>query len=139
MELIKSKEPEKDSGFVFFDIVDSYNGIKAKRYISNDGVVVISAVEAPEPDTIGAEYHVSISKKGKRISLDEALIVVAQFGMINPDEDNHINGIARHFWEPVRNDLKGYVCPCKRNEHAITEGDYVYRPIKSVISAKARE
>lgn len=51
------------------------------------------------------------------------------FQMEGADEDNHVPGGARNYWLPVAAQYAGYVCPCKGKEVAITEGDFVWRPL----------
>lgn len=97
---------------------------------------VISAVEvAKDDDSIdrGPEYHISISKDGrKRCSSYEARQVLKQFGMDGAEEDNHVpSGVVRNFWRPVAENLVGLECACKEEEPAIVEdkGDYVWRGV----------
>lgn len=106
-------------------------GYPAERYISKHGHVVISAVEVAADDhreSLGPEYHISVSKNGQRLDADEIPIIFSLFDMQGSDEDNHVPGIARNFWKPVADRFAGFVCPCKENEKAIIEGDYVWRP-----------
>ena len=97
---------------------------------------VFSAVEvAKDEDGIdrGPEYHISISKDGrKRCSSYEAQQVLKQFGLAGAEEDNHVpHGIVRNFWRPVADNLVGLECVCKKTEPAIVEdrGDYVWRGV----------
>lgn len=102
---------------------------------SANGLYVISAVEvAKDPDGIdkGPEYHVSISRHGKRCTSADALWVLSQFDMLDAEEDNHVPfGIVRNFWRPVADSLVGIECACKKDEPAIVEdkGDYVWRGV----------
>lgn len=96
-------------------------------------IMVISAVEvAKDADGIdrGPEYHISISKDGRRITTQEAKEVLRQFDLHGAEEDNHVpHGIVRNFWRPVADRFVGLECACKDNEPAIKEdkGDYVWR------------
>jgi len=128
--IIKPKFPASPDWWLL-DRVRVYRGFPAERYVSKYGHVAISAVETPEQEheQMGPEYHVSISKNGARVSADEIPELLRIFDMLGADEDNHAAGIARHFWLPVADKYAGYVCPCKETEHAITEGDYVWRPL----------
>lgn len=90
-------------------------------------LTVISAVEVPDKD-IGAEYHVSVSKNGRRCSAVEAQFAIVQFGMQDAIEDNH-SGIIRSFWMPVADDKKGIDCECKDSETPVTQGDFTWRPL----------
>lgn len=99
------------------------------------GLRVISAVEvANDGDGIdkGPEYHISISKDGKRCSSAEAAWVLNQFGLEGSEEDNHVpNGFVRNFWRPVADNMVGIECKCKDSEPAIVEdkGDFVWRGV----------
>ncbi|MBU2113672.1 MAG: hypothetical protein KKE94_07845 [Gammaproteobacteria bacterium] len=95
----------------------------------------ISAVEVPDKD-IGPEYHLSVSKSGKRCSAVEAAFVIKQFGMTDAIEDNHSN-VVRSYWLPVADDKKGIECDCKENETPVTEGDFTWRPITKANAEKA--
>ena len=95
---------------------------------------MFSAVEvAKDADNIdrGPEYHISISKDGRRrCTRSEAIQVLKQFNLDGAEEDNHVPyGIVRNFWRPVAENLVGLECACKKDEPAIVEdkGDYVWR------------
>jgi hypothetical protein len=110
-------------------------------YYLSRGLAVISAVEvvAPEPgaEVLGPEYHLSLSRTQPngtpgRCSSADARWVLAQFGLEDAEEDNHVpRGKVRHFWRPVADRLSGYACHCKDREPAIIEdkGDYVWRGV----------
>ncbi len=99
------------------------------------GLNVISAVEvASDHDDIdkGPEYHVSISRDGKRCSSSDARKVLEDFAMDGAEEDNHVpGGVVRNFWRPVAEHLVGIECPCKDSEPVMVEdkGDYVWRGV----------
>lgn len=100
------------------------------------GFFVISSVEVPEPDTIGPEYHLSLSRRDGplviRVTSQEAQDILKDFDAEMFEEDNHISGSTRHFWRPVNQHLVGKECECKAEEPAIKEdnGDYVWRPLE---------
>jgi hypothetical protein len=97
------------------------------------GLRVLSAVEVVKEDgklELGPEFHISISKNGKRCDSAEAAFVLHAFNCEDAKEDNHTpHGIVRHFWRPVADNLSGYECPCVSEEPAIVEdkGDYIWR------------
>lgn len=117
----------------FLDRIRVHLGFPAERWVSRFGHVGVTAVETPDDPggvNLGPEYHVSISYRGGRVPADEVPELLRVWDMEGADEDNHVGGIARHFWKVVAAQYAGYVCPCKEDEHAITEGDYVWRPQK---------
>ena len=99
------------------------------------GLTVFSAVEvATDPGDIskGPEYHISISRDGKRCSAADARQVIADFDMDGAEEDNHVpNGIVRNWWRPVAEHLVGIECHCKDSEPKMVEdkGDYIWRGV----------
>lgn len=99
------------------------------------GFVVISSVEHPTPGQgemdLGPEYHLSMTKEGRRVSSSDARAIRGMFGLLDATEDNHVPfGLARHFWRPVADRFSGHVCPCQDSEPAIREdkGDFIWRP-----------
>lgn len=134
--IIAPKRPALDAESGEWSLYDHPRvlGYPAERWISRGGYVVISAVEVVTDDghreSIGPEYHISVSRHGGRVSADEVPKLLRLFGMEGADEDNHGGpaAIARHFWLPVSEKFAGFVCPCKGEEKAVTEGDYVWRP-----------
>ena len=128
--IIEPKGPSDLVNWRFYDF-QRVLGYPAKRFVSRWGHVALSGVEVADDDhveSIGPEYHVSISKNGGRVSADEVPELLRLFDMEGADEDNHVSGIARHFWKPVAGAFHGFVCPCKGEETAITEGDFIWRP-----------
>jgi hypothetical protein len=130
-DIIKPKRPA-GKGWKPFKVNGpaAETGCTVEGWYHESGLTVISAVEAPEPDTIGAEFHISISKCGRRCDSMEAQWVLRQFGVPEAKEGNHVpHGIARNFWRPVADRLAEYECPCQDSEPAIVEGkgDYVWR------------
>ena len=96
-----------------------------------DGTRIISGFEKPTHD--GWEFHISISKSGRRVTGQEARQVLMGLDTnIRVEEwleDNHQPGIARNFWchtDPA----KRAPCDCEANEEPITDGDYVWRKVK---------
>lgn len=102
---------------------------------SANGIFALSAVEvAKEPGKpdLGPEYHLSVSANGMRCTAADALWTLAQFDLLDAQEDNHVpSGRVRNFWRPVADHLSGYECPCVADEPNIKEdkGDYVWRGI----------
>lgn len=99
---------------------------------------VISAVEVAKAEggvDKGPEYHLSVSRttpsgNPARCTSSDALWTLAQFDLIEAEEDNHVpNGVVRNFWRPVADKLVGLECACKADEPAIREdkGDFVWR------------
>lgn len=128
--IIQPKRPSSRD-WRMLDRIRVHLGFPAERWVSRFGHVAISAVETPEGDQqepLGPEYHVSISYRGGRVPADAVPELLRVWDMEGADEDNHVGGIARHFWKVVAGKFAGYVCPCKDTEHAITEGDFVWRP-----------
>lgn len=131
--VIQPKRPTSPD-WRFFDMMQNA-GYPAERWISRFGHVAITAVEVvdPEPgqEQLGPEYHVSFSKNGGRVPADEMPALLKLFDMEDADEDNHVeSAVARNYWKPVAEKLHGYVCPCKKDEPAIIEGDYTWRSVK---------
>lgn len=108
-------------------------------YHAGNNVKVFSAVEVANdgPGSIekGPEYHLSMSRplpngEPGRCPLPEAMWVLAQFGLQDAEEDNHVpSGRVRNFWRPVAEPLVGIECPCVETETLVVEGDYAYRPL----------
>jgi len=97
--------------------------------VSHDGLVVFSSMAlaqlpgAPEGQH-GPQWVVSVSRQGReRPSPEDALRVVAGFGMPSWEEDNHHPGVARDLWLPCDPAFRNQ-CECKLTETVITDGDY---------------
>ena len=90
-------------------------------------IAVISAVEVPDP-SIGPEYHLSVSRMGKRCTASQGEFAKKQFGMVDANEDNH-SGILRSYWMPVAEDKRGVNCECEKHEAAVVDGDFTWRPL----------
>lgn len=98
------------------------------------GVRVLSSVDFIDGDNTPTgqpryEHHLSISLRGGRAGPEVVRQVLADFGMVGANEDNHTGpaGVARHFWLPV---VEGQQveCPCQANEPVHDEGgDYRWR------------
>ncbi len=108
------------------------SGMQGVTYVYDhpDGTRMISGCEMPTED--GWEFHISISRAGRRVSNQEARQVL--LGLDSPIrveewlEDNHQPGIARNFWchtDPT----KRAPCDCQGNEQPIEDGDFVWRKI----------
>lgn len=119
--------PVRPKGFSWF-FRGFING--AEAYDRLDGVRMLTQVH-DVPDK-GFEYHVSISKSGLRISLQYAKELLSDLdGPVQVeqwDEDNHLSGVARHFWAHT-DETKRRLCECKADEKPIVEGDYTWREI----------
>lgn len=109
----------------------------AQWFHERHGLLVLSAVEVAVDKggfSRGPEYHISISRHGstgatQRASSDETSWVLNEFGADGAEEDNHVpHGRVRNFWLPIAQSQIGNECPCKDEETAIVEGDYVWRP-----------
>lgn len=109
----------------------------AQWFHARHGLCVLSAVEVATDKggfSRGPEYHISISRHGadgtpQRASSDETTWVLREFGMAGAEEDNHVpHGRVRNFWLPVNESQIGNECPCKDEETAVVDGDYVWRP-----------
>ncbi len=88
-------------------------------------VRVISALELAElPDRsgVGPQWHVSISRAGKRPKPTDVRRALRAFGMVGAEEDNHHPGNARHFWLVV-DPAHRVDCECKEDEITIVEPD----------------
>lgn len=86
---------------------------------------VISALEEAElPDGTGAgpQWHVSVSRAGKRPGPNDVQAAQRAFDMRKAEEDNHHPGVARHFWLPV-DPAHRVDCECKESEVLVTEPD----------------
>ena len=111
-------------------------GFPWQAWMHKDGLLVISAVEKPDPEPgefdAGPEYHLSISAMGQRCTSAQALWALGQFDLIDAKEDNHVpSGRVRNFWRPVADRFSGFERPCQESEPAIREdkGDFVWRGI----------
>lgn len=89
-------------------------------------ICVLSALTpAKAPDGSGDviyQWHVSVSRRGKRPRPKDVARVRRSFGMLDAEEDNHHPGAARHLWMPV--DASRRVdCECKATEETMVEPD----------------
>jgi hypothetical protein len=94
-------------------------------WASRAGLHVISALEVasyPDGQGEGPQWHVSVSKGGKRPKDKELRAALRAFGMVGAEEDNHHPGVARHLWLPV-DPSRRVDCECKEEEALITEPD----------------
>lgn len=104
-------------------------GFPAERWLKLGGYYAITSVETVDAENLGPEYHLSVTRCGWRLDAQEIPEILATFQMEGADEDNHFPGRARHFWMPVNESLRGYVCECKKDEPAIQDGDYIWRKL----------
>lgn len=133
--VIKPKTP-KGNGWSYHGRAPAESTMGFEGHIwfyRQQGLMVISAVEvAYDANDIdkGPEYHISVSKNGKRCTSNEAKFVRRAFKMMDAEEDNHVpSGFVRNFWMPVAEKIIGHQCRCKGEEPAILEdkGDFVWR------------
>lgn len=142
IDIIKPKRPT-GTGWVQLEPPPAWVtlGYRAESWAHRETrLCVISAVEvAADADGIdkGPEYHVSVSlldrnMRTARCSSADALWVIAQFDLLDAEEDNHVpGGLVRNWWRPIADHLAGIECACKDDEPAIREdkGDFVWRGI----------
>lgn len=92
---------------------------------TSSGVFVISSLqmaELPSGKGTGPQWHVSVSRLGKRPRDIDVRAALRAFGLVGAEEDNHHPGIARQFWLPV--DPRHRVdCECKAEEEVVVEAD----------------
>lgn len=101
----------------------------ARSHWRRGPVSVISALELAElPDRSGAgpQWHVSVSRFGKRPKPIEVERALRAFGMLGTEEDNHHPGGARHFWLPVDPEHR-VDCECKTDEDVVVDPTDGYR------------
>jgi len=124
--IISPKRPKHDSWRLVRKLENLDGGI-VECWLHSSGISVLSSVEAPEK-ILGAEYHVSVTKNGKRCTSNEGNFAIKAFDMEGADEDNHTL-IARNYWRPVADNLAEHVCECKKTEPKIVmdKGDFIYR------------
>ena len=86
--------------------------------------VISSLIDAELPDGsgVGLQWHVSISRRGKRPKPPELARAQRAFGCVGWEEDNHHPGNARHYFRPV-DPSKRVDCECKANETVVVEPD----------------
>lgn len=105
-----------------------FRGVLASSsyYHERNGVTVISVLELAEaPDGRGdsiPQWHISISRLGKRPSDRHVRRVLRDFGLLGAEEDNHHPGAVRSFWLPV-DPSRRVECQCKTDEDVIVERD----------------
>lgn len=99
--------------------------IAASAWVSGP-LRVISALSMAElPDgsgEVGPQWHISITRKGKRPKPTDVRRALRAFGMVGTEEDNHHPGNARHFWLPV-DPARRVECECKATEVNVTDAD----------------
>lgn len=126
--IIQQLAPEGKSWIKYLEApIDGYIAHVWKH--STSDLMVFSSVEVAQEE-IGPEYHLSVSKNGRRCTSDEANWALRCFKMEGAYEDNHVPfGVVRNFWKPVAERLIGIDCPCESSETAFKEdkGDYIWR------------
>lgn len=125
--MIEPRKPTSGNWEYLGELPPTEGMISSARYVSPLGLRIISAVEiVPAPDgTPRPEYHISMTDNGERVPASLVDTILAHFGAVGWDEDNHLSGKARHFWCPVGKAPE--VCPCKDDEKPTHEGDYTWR------------
>lgn len=78
--------------------------------------------ELPRGTGIGPQWHVSVSRFGKRPKPHELARAQRAFGIVGWEEDNHHPGHARHFFRPV-DPAHRVACECKTTETIHVEPD----------------
>ena len=91
---------------------------------------VISALELaeyPDGNGFGPQWHVSVSRLGKRPKWNDVRATLRAFGIVtDAEEDNHHPGNARHFWVPL-DPARRVECQCKADEEVVVDRDgYVW-------------
>lgn len=119
----RAKAPKGDT-WRLFDTVKN-GGDVMNRWLSPQGICVLSSycvAETGRSKLLIPQWHISVSENGHRPGDDAVRSVLADFGMEDSEEDNHVPGKARHFW---RLDVQGphVECDCKRDEETVTELD----------------
>jgi hypothetical protein len=119
----KAKAPSGNA-WTLLDAIDVGDGVAANRWI-NGGLIAVSGYETAEfgkAKMLVPQFHVSVSEFGRRPTDDAVRSVLADFGMEGAEEDNHVPGVARHFWL-VEGVAKSPECDCKETQERITEPD----------------
>lgn len=90
-------------------------------------ISALELAEYPDGNGFGPQWHVSVSRMGKRPKPHDVRGVLRAFGIVAIcEEDNHHPGSARHFWVPV-DPVRRVTCQCKEDEDLIVEPDgYVW-------------
>lgn len=96
-----------------------------------DGTRILSGVENVSED--GMNYHISVSRLGKRLSAADARQVLmglkTNFPVEQWFEDNHASSIARNYWVHV-DPAKRKPCECVAKEKPNVEGDFTWREVQ---------
>lgn len=88
-------------------------------------ITVVSTLDLAElPDRAGAglQWHVSITRGGRRPHATDVRRALRAFRMVGAEEDNHHPGAARHFWIVVDRAHR-VECECKEDEVTVVEPD----------------
>lgn len=85
-------------------------------------ITTLEMAELPDGAGVGPQWHVSVSRAGKRPRPADVERVLRVFDLLGAEEDNHHPGIARHFWMPV-DPAHRVDCECKVDEVMVVEPD----------------
>lgn len=79
-------------------------------------------IELPDGSGTGPQWHVSISRSGKRPKQRDVHAALRAFGMLGAEQDNHHPGVAQHYFMPV-DPAHRVACECKTTEDTVVEKD----------------
>lgn len=99
--------------------------LAASRWTDGRLSVISTLILAELPDgsgEVGPQWHVSVSRFGKRPKPAELARAQRAFGIVGWEEDNHHPGNARHFFRPV-DPARRVACECKTTETIHVEPD----------------
>lgn len=118
------RERRPDSGWQEIPCPWTIEGLSRSAWESGPLRVLSALIEADLPDGagVGLQWHVSISRKGRRPREKDLRRALRAFGMVEAEEDNHHPGVARHFFLPV-DPMHRVDCECKRSDEQIVEPD----------------
>lgn len=83
-------------------------------------ISTLDQAELPDRAGIGPQWHVSITRRGRRPHPKDVRRALRAFGLVGAEEDNHHPGNARHFWRPVDPSHR-VECECKEDEVLVTD------------------
>lgn len=81
-------------------------------------------VVRPQYQVSVSTLNVDLARPRRRATDEECAYVLAAFGMVGAEEDNHEAGVARHFWRlcDVAPDAE-MPCDCKETDEIVVEPD----------------
>jgi hypothetical protein len=90
-------------------------------------ISALELAEYPDGNGFGPQWHVSVSRMGKRPKWNDVRATLRAFGIVtDAEEDNHHPGNARHFWVPL-DPARRVECQCKADEDLVVDPDgYVW-------------